>query len=153
MVDVGAKAYTLRTATAKGRVRLSSYAFSLVRDNGMKKGDVLTVAQIAGIQAAKQTGHLIPLCHPIALSSVKLDLKLNEQDTCVDIAATVSCHGQTGVEMEALVAVSVSACTVFDMCKAVDKGMVIMDLRVTGKSGGASGDWEEERGQANVTPS
>ncbi|KAI8922514.1 hypothetical protein DFJ77DRAFT_424870 [Powellomyces hirtus] len=141
MVDVSDKAVTSRTATARGRVLLSSTAFSLVQQNAIKKGDVLTVAQIAGINAAKQTGTLIPLCHPLQLSNIKVNLSLDEDAQCVDVLATVSCAGKTGVEMEALVAVSVAACTVFDMCKAVDKAIRITDVRVVHKAGGVSGEW------------
>ncbi|KAJ3173252.1 hypothetical protein HDU88_004714 [Geranomyces variabilis] len=144
MVDVSAKRVTARTATAVGRILLSPLAFKLVSENAIAKGDVLTVAQIAGIGAAKQTGILIPLCHPLPLSGIKVELSLHKKASAVDVEATVSCSGQTGVEMEALVAVSVACCTVFDMCKAVDKGMRITDVRVVRKSGGQSGDWAAE---------
>ncbi|KAJ3177729.1 hypothetical protein HDU87_004251 [Geranomyces variabilis] len=144
MVDVSSKHITTRTATARGRILLSALAFKLVSENAIAKGDVLTVAQIAGIGAAKQTGMLIPLCHPLPLSGIKVELMLDKKASAVDVEATVSCSGQTGVEMEALVAVSVACCTVFDMCKAVDKGMRITDLRVVRKSGGKSGDWTAE---------
>ncbi|KND01209.1 molybdenum cofactor biosynthesis protein A [Spizellomyces punctatus DAOM BR117] len=144
MVDVSSKTATLRTATAKGRVLMSAEAFSLVKTNAMKKGDVLTVAQIAGIHAAKQTGVLIPLCHPLPLSRIDVRLDLDDDNQCVDVAATVSCRGQTGVEMEAIVAVSVACCTVYDMCKAVDKGIRIHDIRVVEKTGGKSGDYKAD---------
>ncbi|KAI9093092.1 hypothetical protein DFS34DRAFT_272259 [Phlyctochytrium arcticum] len=141
MVDVSSKPITARTATASGQVTMDPKAFGLIKSNTIAKGDVLTVAQIAGIQAAKQTGTLIPLCHPIPLSGIDVKLTLDEQKPIVHVVATVSSHGQTGVEMEALVAVSVACCTVFDMCKAVDKNMVIEDVRVIAKSGGKSGGW------------
>ncbi|KAJ3162779.1 hypothetical protein HDU86_003753 [Geranomyces michiganensis] len=144
MVDVSAKKITTRSATARGRVILSPLAFGLVQENAIAKGDVLTVAQIAGIGAAKHTGTLIPLCHPLPLSGIKVELSLDKRASAVDVEATVSCSGQTGVEMEALVAVSMACCTVFDMCKAVDKGMRITDMRVVRKSGGHSGDWASE---------
>ncbi|KAI8589385.1 Molybdopterin cofactor biosynthesis C domain-containing protein [Geranomyces variabilis] len=144
MVDVSTKRVTARSATAVGRILLSPLAFKLVSENAIAKGDVLTVAQIAGIGAAKQTGMLIPLCHPLPLSGIKVELSLDKKARAVDVEATVSCSGQTGVEMEALVAVSVACCTVFDMCKAVDKGMRITDVRVVRKSGGQSGDWTAE---------
>ncbi|TPX69081.1 hypothetical protein SpCBS45565_g02743 [Spizellomyces sp. 'palustris'] len=144
MVDVSSKTATLRTATAKGRVLMSAEAFSLVKTNAIKKGDVLTVAQIAGIHAAKQTGVLIPLCHPLPLSRIDVRLDLDDDNQCVNVAATVSCRGQTGVEMEAIVAVSVACCTVYDMCKAVDRGIRIHDVRVVEKTGGKSGDYKAE---------
>ncbi|RKO83186.1 molybdenum cofactor biosynthesis protein C, partial [Blyttiomyces helicus] len=145
MVDVTTKPSTNRTATAQGRVLLSSpHAFSLLKEDRIKKGNVLTVAQIAGTNAAKQTGLLIPLCHPLMLSHIDVKLTLCEDDLAVDIEASVRCLGPTGVEMEALMAVSIAACTVFDMCKAVDRGMRIMDVRVTEKKGGRSGDWVAE---------
>ncbi|KAI8826866.1 molybdenum cofactor biosynthesis protein C [Fimicolochytrium jonesii] len=149
IVDVTPKPSTHRTATATGRIYLSSHAHSLIRANGHKKGDVLTVAKIAGINAAKQTGTLIPLCHPLSLTKIDVGLTLSgdggeDAGHYVEARATVACHGPTGVEMEALVAVSVACCTVFDMCKAVDKGMRIADVRVVRKSGGRSGDWAVE---------
>lgn len=141
MVSIAGKDVTSRVATAKCRVTFSSdTAPSLIRDNQMKKGDVLGVARIAGIMAAKRTPDLIPLCHPIPISKVSVDLDLD--DKAVEITATVACDGKTGVEMEALTAASTAALTVYDMCKAVDKGMVVDGLRVTLKDGGKSGRWE-----------
>lgn len=144
MVDVSPKPITHRTATAQGRVLLSPEAFALVQSNAIKKGDVLTVAQIAGINAAKQTGTLIPLCHPLPLSKIDVNLTLDQSNHAVNISATVSCNAQTGVEMEAIVGVSMAACTVYDMCKAVDRGIRIVDIRVVEKSGGRSGDWKAD---------
>ena len=142
MVDVSAKDETERVAVAKGSVFLSPETARLVADRGLKKGDVLAVAQLAGIMGAKRTPDLIPLCHPLALSSVTVELSLDEVRTAVDITATCKLKGRTGVEMEALTAVSVAALTVYDMCKAVDKGMRIGDIRLVHKSGGKSGTYE-----------
>ena len=144
MVNVGQKADTKRTAVAAGRVLLNRETFGLIRSGGVKKGDVLTVAQVAGIMGAKRTPELIPMCHPVALTGVELDLWLNEEMLSVEIEATTSCTGPTGVEMEALTAVSAAALTVYDMCKAVQKDMVITDLRLISKSGGIHGDYHEE---------
>ena len=140
MVDVSAKAETARTATARGRVAMKPETLALIRDGGVKKGDVLQVARLAGIMAAKRTPDLIPLCHPLALASVTVDLTLDEARNAVEISATVKLAGRTGVEMEALTAVSVAALTVYDMCKAVDRGMRIEDVRVVHKAGGKSGE-------------
>ncbi len=142
MVDVSEKSDTVRTAVAAGRVRMNRETFALVKTGGMKKGDVLGAAQIAGIMAAKRTPDLIPMCHTLLLSGVDLDLALNEDDCTVDITATVKCTGQTGVEMEALTAVSVAALTVYDMCKAVQRDMEITDIRLLKKTGGKSGVFE-----------
>ena len=144
MVQVGDKAKTKRTAVASGRVLMNRNTFDLIRTGGVRKGDVLTVAQIAGIMGAKRTSDLIPMCHPIAISGVELELSLNEEMTAVDILATVSCTGKTGVEMEALTAVSTAALTVYDMCKAVQRDMVIDDIRLLRKTGGQSGDFVRE---------
>ena len=144
MVDVSAKAETERVATAKGSVLMQPATLALIKDGGVKKGDVLSVARLAGIMGAKRTPDLIPLCHPLALTSVQVDLALNEERNAVDITATCKLTGKTGVEMEALTAVSVAALTVYDMCKAVDKGMQIADIRLTHKSGGKSGTYEGE---------
>ncbi|MBQ9269972.1 MAG: cyclic pyranopterin monophosphate synthase MoaC [Oscillospiraceae bacterium] len=144
MVQVGDKAATKRTAVATGRVLMNRNTFDLIRTGGVRKGDVLTVAQIAGIMGAKRTSDLIPMCHPIAISGVELELSLNEEMTAVDILATVSCTGKTGVEMEALTAVSTAALTVYDMCKAVQRDMVIDDIRLLRKTGGQSGDFVRE---------
>ena len=144
MVNVGEKAETQRTAVAAGRVLVNRNTFELIRTGGCKKGDVLTVAQLAGIMGAKRTPDLIPLCHPITISGVELKLELNETDCAVDILATVSCSGQTGVEMEALTAVSAAALTIYDMCKAVQRDMVIDRIRLLKKTGGKSGTFERK---------
>lgn len=144
MVDVSDKAETERSATAKGSVIMQPATLALIKDGGVKKGDVLSVARLAGIMGAKRTPDLIPLCHPLALTSVQVDLALDEARNAVDITATCKLMGKTGVEMEALTAVSVAALTVYDMCKAVDKAMQIVDIRLTHKSGGKSGTYEGE---------
>ena len=141
MVDVSAKSDTRRIAVAAGRVLVNRETFDLIRSGGLKKGDVLTTAQIGGIMGAKRTSELIPMCHPILISGVDLDFQMNEADLAVEITATVSCTGATGVEMEALTAVSVAALTVYDMCKAVQRDIVIDDIRLLRKSGGKSGDF------------
>ncbi|MGH3484722.1 MAG: cyclic pyranopterin monophosphate synthase MoaC [Nocardioidaceae bacterium] len=139
MVDVSGKDVTDRTATAQGRVVIASETADLLRRGAAPKGDVLGVARIAGIMAAKRTPDLIPLCHPLAISGVTVELEV--EDAAVSIAATIRTTDRTGVEMEALTAVSVAALTVYDMIKAVDKGASITDVRVERKSGGKSGDW------------
>ncbi len=141
MVDVSAKDETERSATARGLVRMSPETVATIRDGKVKKGDPLTVAQLAGIIGAKKTPDLIPLCHPLSLSSVKVFLTLNEADNAVEIEATVKLKGRTGVEMEALTAVSVAALTVYDMVKAVDKAMHITDIHLVHKAGGKSGEY------------
>ena len=141
MVDVSEKSETSRTAVAAGRVRMDHETFELVKTGGMKKGDVLGAAQIAGIMAAKRTPDLIPMCHTLLLSGVDMTFDLNDAECTVEITATVRCQGVTGVEMEALTAVSVAALTVYDMCKAVQKDMEITDIRLLSKSGGKSGDY------------
>ena len=141
MVDVGAKDITERIAVAKATVLMQPTTLKLIRDNKAAKGDVLAVAQLAGIMAAKKTSDLIPLCHPLALSSVQVTLSLDEKRNAVDIEATCKLKGKTGVEMEALTAASVAALTVYDMCKAVDRGMVIEQVKLLHKSGGKSGTW------------
>jgi len=140
MVDVGDKPVTTRTASATGRVLVSATVVGLLRGEGVPKGDALAVARIAGIMGAKQTPALVPLCHPLAISGVTVDLEVS--DDSVDITATVRTTDRTGVEMEALTAVSVAALTVVDMVKAVDKAAVITDIRVETKTGGRSGDWQ-----------
>jgi cyclic pyranopterin phosphate synthase len=142
MVDVSGKAETERIAIAKGSVIMQPATLALIREGAMKKGDVLSVARLAGIMGAKRTPDLIPLCHPLALTSVQVDLTLDEARNAVDITATCKLTGRTGVEMEALTAVSVAALTVYDMCKAVDKDMQITDIRLAYKSGGKSGTYE-----------
>jgi cyclic pyranopterin phosphate synthase len=141
MVDVTDKAVTERSATAAGSVHVQPETLRLILAGGVKKGDVLSVARLAGIMAAKRTPDLIPLCHPLALTSVKVDLVCDPERNAIDITATCKLAGRTGVEMEALTAVSVAALTVYDMCKAVDRGMRIGDIRLLEKSGGRSGDW------------
>ncbi|KAJ3313093.1 Cyclic pyranopterin monophosphate synthase, mitochondrial [Boothiomyces sp. JEL0838] len=136
MVDITAKSITSRTAHAQGKVMLGRDAFYAVKDNQVKKGDVLTVAQIAGIQAAKQTSNLIPLCHQVNLSKVELNFSLNEADHSVLVESKAVCDGKTGVEMEAIIAVSVAACTIYDMCKAINKGIEITDIFLISKYGG-----------------
>ena len=146
MVDVSEKAPTVRKATAACRVLVNEHTFSLILSGGMKKGDVLTTAQIAGIMGAKRTPDIIPMCHPIALTGVDLDLRLNEEACAVDITATAQCTGATGVEMEAMTAASVAALTVYDMCKAVQRDIVIDRVRLLEKSGGKSGHFVREEG-------
>ena len=146
MVDVGEKPATRRTALAGARVLVSRETLELIRDGGMKKGDVLAVAQVAGVMAAKRTAELIPMCHPVAVDGIDLRLELDEERRCVDIRAAVRCDGRTGVEMEALTAASVAALTVYDMCKAVQRDMVISDVRLLEKTGGVHGDFQREDG-------
>ena len=141
MVNVGDKDVTKRTAVAGARVFVSGETYRLIESGGMKKGDVLTVAQIAGVMGAKRTPDLIPMCHPIAVSGIDLQLSLNPERLCVEIQAKVSCTGRTGVEMEALTAASVAALTVYDMCKAVQKDILISDIRLLEKTGGIHGDF------------
>ncbi len=144
MVDVSEKSETARVAVAAGRVKVNAETFALIKSGGMKKGDVLGTAQIAGIMGAKRTPDIIPMCHPIMISGVDIDFELNEAKLAVEITATAKCTGVTGVEMEALTAVSVAALTVYDMCKAVQKDMEITDIRLLKKSGGKSGDYVRE---------
>ena len=144
MVDVGEKAVTTRTAVAAGEVRMAPETLAAIRDGAAPKGDVLAAARIAGIQAAKRTPELIPLCHTLLLTKVAVDFAIDEASSCVAIMATVRCNGQTGVEMEALTAVSVAALTIYDMAKALDKAMVIENIRLLEKAGGKSGDWRRE---------
>jgi cyclic pyranopterin phosphate synthase len=141
MVDVSDKGETYRVAAAGGRVVMRQETLDQIKSNSHKKGDVLTVAKIAGIQAAKKTAELIPLCHPLFLSGIELSFELDEVESAVLIEAECRLKGTTGVEMEALTAVSVAALTIYDMCKAVDKGMEIDAVRLLKKSGGRSGDW------------
>lgn len=141
MVDVSDKDVTERTATAKGSVLMAPATLARILDKGVKKGDVLTVAQLAGIMGAKRTPDLIPLCHPLALTSVSVELSCDPGRNAVDIAATCKLKGRTGVEMEALTAVAVAALTVYDMCKAMDRGMRIVDVRLVHKAGGKSGEF------------
>jgi len=142
MVDVSAKDETERSATAKGSVIMQAATIALIAAGTMKKGDVLAVARLAGIMAAKRTPDLVPLCHPLALTGIAVDLTIDRKRNAVDIAATCRLVGRTGVEMEALTAVSVAALTVYDMCKAVDRSMTITDIRLTQKRGGKSGTFK-----------
>ena len=144
MVDVGEKPVSQRVAVAAARVLVNEQTFSLIRSGGMKKGDVLTVAQIAGVMGAKRTPELIPMCHPILMDGIDLQLQLDESRLSVEIQATVRCDGRTGVEMEALTAVSTAALTVYDMCKAVQKDMTITNIRLLSKTGGVHGDYYRE---------
>jgi cyclic pyranopterin phosphate synthase len=144
MVDVGAKAVTERVAVASGRVLMQAATLALIEQGGVQKGDVLTVAQLAGIMGAKRTPDLIPLCHPLALTSVTVELTCRPDPPAVEITATCRVSGRTGVEMEALCAVGVAALTVYDMCKAVDRGMSITDIRLRHKAGGRSGAFTAE---------
>ena len=144
MVNVGEKPITQRVAVAAGRVLVNEHTFSLIRSGGMKKGDVLTVAQIAGVMGAKRTPDLIPMCHIVQVEGIDLELHLDEERHRVEITASVCCDGRTGVEMEALTAVSTAALTVYDMCKAVQKDMTITDIRLLSKTGGVHGDYKRE---------
>ena len=144
MVDVGDKAVTTRTAIAQGEVCMQPATLAAIRDGTAPKGDVLAAARIAGIMAAKRTPELIPLCHTLLLSKVAVDFEIDEPEQRVIITATVRCNGQTGVEMEALTAVSVAALTIYDMAKALEKTMVIGAIRLLEKRGGKSGDWQRK---------
>ena len=142
MVDVSDKPGTARTATATGSVLMQADTLKTIMDKEVRKGDVLSVAQLAGIMGAKRTSDLIPLCHPLDLSSVTIDLCCDQDRNAISITATAKTTGKTGVEMEALTAVSIAALTVYDMCKAVDKGIRLTDIRLTNKTGGKSGTYE-----------
>jgi cyclic pyranopterin phosphate synthase len=144
MVDVSAKDATTRSATAKGRITMRAETLALIRTGTAKKGDVIAASRIAGIMAAKKTHELIPLCHPLMISSITVDFTYDDAGPAIDIAATVKVEGKTGVEMEALTAVSVAALTIYDMCKAADRGMRIGDIRLAEKSGGKSGTYKED---------
>lgn len=144
MVDVGGKDVTDRTAVAEGLVRMSSEAFAQVEAHAVKKGDVLAVAELAGIMAAKRTAELIPLCHPVGLEVIQVEAALDQSLPGVRIRATARVHAQTGVEMEALTAVSVACLTVYDMIKAADRGVVIEQVRLVEKAGGKSGTWRRQ---------
>lgn len=145
MVDVGHKPETERIARARGSVKMAPETLQLIIEGNLKKGDVLTVAELAGIMAAKRTSELIPLCHPLQLSKVDVTCSPNNEASRIDIEATVKTHGQTGVEMEALTAVSVAALTIYDMAKAVDRAMRLTDIRLIYKSGGQSGTYQEDQ--------
>lgn len=141
MVDVAAKPVTERIAVAGGSIVMQAATLRRIREGQIAKGDVLAVARLAGIMAAKKTGDLIPLCHPIGLDAVSIEFALDDKRSAVEITATCKVHGRTGVEMEAMCAVSVAALTIYDMCKAIDRGMKIGDVRLLKKSGGKSGDF------------
>ena len=140
MVDVGGKPDARREAVARGRVRMRPETLALIRDNAFAKGDVLGVARLAGIMGGKDTARIIPLCHPLPLNAIDVDFALNESESAVEITGLARTTGKTGVEMEALTAVSIAALTVYDMCKAVDRGMKIESVRLVRKTGGQSGD-------------
>ena len=147
MVDVSEKQVTSRVAIASGRVSMRAETLELIKSGMAKKGDVIATARIAGIMAAKRTHELIPLCHPLAIAKVTVDMAINEPDNAVDVTASVKVEGKTGVEMEALTAVSVACLTVYDMVKAVDRGIVISDVKLIEKQGGKSGHFK-----ANTSP-
>ncbi|MDC8753379.1 cyclic pyranopterin monophosphate synthase MoaC [Erythrobacter sp. sf7] len=142
MVDVGGKPATQRRAVASGRITMSAEALAAIREGNAPKGDVLGTARIAGIMAAKRTGELIPLCHPLGLEAVNIDFAYEED--AIRVTATASLTGRTGVEMEAMTAASVALLTIYDMAKAIDKGMIISDIRLIAKTGGKSGDWKAD---------
>jgi cyclic pyranopterin phosphate synthase len=144
MVDVGNKAVTRRIAIASGIITMQPATLQLIKNGDAKKGDVLGIARIAAIQGSKRTPDLIPLCHPISLTKVAITFKIDEKTTSISITATTETTGQTGVEMEALTAVSVGLLTIYDMCKAADRGMVISEIKLLEKHGGKSGDWVAE---------
>jgi len=144
MVDIYDKDITERMAVASGKIYMSNASIEMVRDGTHKKGDVLGIARIAGITASKKTSDLIPLCHNIELSSVNIDFEVNTPKKYIECFATVSCCGRTGVEMEALTSVQISLLTIYDMCKSVDRGMIISDIKLELKKGGASGEWERK---------
>ena len=149
MVDISSKDETERTASAYAEVSVSQKLFRLIKKNEIEKGDVLSIAKIAGIQAAKKTADLIPLCHPLMLTSVAVEFRIDRAGSCVHIDAICKVSGKTGVEMEALTAVSVAALTIYDMCKAVDREMEIRNVGLLSKSGGKSGDWQRTPGQSD----
>ena len=150
MVDVGDKAVTERVAVARGRVTMRPDTLDLIMEGGLKKGDVLAVAQVAGIMAAKRTSELIPLCHPLLLNQVVVTCAPNPDASAIDIEATVRVSGKTGVEMEALTAVTVAGLTIYDMAKAVDRDMRLTDVRLISKAGGRSGEWRVAGGEWRV---
>lgn len=145
MVDVGEKASTARLAVAEGRIIMRPDTLKLIASGGHKKGDVLGIARVAGIMAAKKTSDLIPLCHPIPITAIEIDFRIDNENQSVSCQATVSTQAQTGIEMEALTAVQLALLTIYDMCKAVDRGMVITDIRLLEKSGGKSGHWKRDK--------
>lgn len=147
MVDVGDKAITQRVAVAEGLIRMQPDTLKLIIEGRHGKGDVLGIARVAGIMGAKKTSELVPLCHPLAITKVAVDLEARPEDNAVYCSATVHTSGQTGVEMEALTAVQVALLTVYDMCKAVDRGMVMTDIGLLEKRGGKSGHWQRDSGE------
>jgi cyclic pyranopterin phosphate synthase len=148
MVNVGDKAVTQRQAVAEGRIIMRPETLSLIQEGGHKKGDVMGVARVAAIMAAKKTAELIPLCHPLPIQAIDIALEPRADESAVYCRATVSTSGQTGVEMEALTAVHIALLTIYDMCKAVDRGMAMTDIRLLAKSGGKSGEWRRDSGAA-----
>jgi len=144
MVDIGDKASTARRAVVKGQITMQAETLDLIKQGGHKKGDVLGIARTAGIMATKRTADLIPLCHPLALTHVSVDFEIDEQSNTIECTVCTETRGQTGVEMEALTGVQIALLTIYDMCKAVDRGMVISNVRLVEKSGGKSGLWQEE---------
>ena len=144
MVDVGGKPASQRVAVASGRIQMQAETLQLIQQGGHKKGDVLSVARLAGIMAAKKTAELVPLCHPIPLTHLDISFQLHPQDNSIGCLATAKTSGQTGVEMEALTAVQIALLTIYDMCKAVDRGMEMQAIHLLSKSGGKSGDWRRE---------
>ncbi len=144
MIDVSSKDITIRVAIAEGSIRMQKATFEMIRDKKAKKGDVLEIARLAGIMAAKKTGYLIPLCHPLNLSSIEIDFKLIKSKNQVNVISKVKISDRTGVEMEALTAVSICLLTIYDMCKSVDRGMIINEIKLREKSGGKSGLWKRK---------
>ena len=144
MVDIAAKDVTARRAVAGGRITMQAETLNLIREGGHKKGDVLGVARIAGIMATKRTADLVPMCHPLALTHASVEFEIIDADNAIDCTVTAETSGKTGVEMEALTGVQVALLTIYDMCKAVDRGMVIDNVRLLQKSGGKSGDWQRD---------
>lgn len=144
MVDVGGKATTTRRAVAEGRIVMQPDTLKLIESGGHKKGDVLGIARVAGIMAAKKTSDLIPLCHPIPITAIEIDFRIDNENQSVCCQTTVSTQAQTGIEMEALTAVQLALLTIYDMCKAIDRGMAITDIRLLEKSGGKSGHWKRD---------
>jgi len=145
MVDVGDKPTTVREALAAGSISMQPETLALIREGGHKKGDVLGIARVAGIMAAKKTADLIPLCHPIPITAIELSFEIDQATLSIQCQASVQTRAQTGIEMEALVAVNVALLTIYDMCKAVDRGMILNNIGLLKKSGGRSGEWHRER--------
>jgi len=146
MVDIGDKAITHRVAIAEGSILMQAETLQLIMQGGHKKGDVLGIARVAGIMAAKKTSDLIPLCHPLSITRINIELTPKPENNTVYCVATVETYGQTGIEMEALTAVQITLLTIYDMCKAVDRGMVMQDIQINHKSGGKSGTWQRDVG-------